>query len=710
MKTNPKDRLPGGYVAYVMVVSTAAILTFMLIFAYKRALLSQSVQSDIQLRMDYGEKEDVILRSIVAITPNRAMRAMQNGSAASGSARDSLRWQNIFADAVIQANAGTSITTDGKKTIGRTNSVSSNSGDGALGTTNLIFSNVHGAANTVYVTPGINRTPPAGFPEALVSSDGTVNSNDLVYPIIAGSKNYAGLSAGRYKTLRYPAINFGYAKPGENFLAKRNWWGFSMDLAGHDNGLTSAAVSRREFVLSIYEVPSQLAISASSFVNLGTDGLDWNNIDITGNVFADSAVVEAGVTLPGLSTRSGMKLDRNATIGGQKFDGNPFQPGVREEFEVANGGYFPISMPSESGRAAFIPINRGVDFFDYHSVTNGDESNTLSTTTWNNYSSGARQCAMRLDVTKVTAGSPGSPTEFRFRYLQGGVQAPPLVLEPIQGTTSVLPRGFTHVANRNDTYYFAEPVDVAYGIASGDSSKLLFKSGVSGNFTFSDAAFGWSGSGTRRGYFRPRVPFTTTVGPQGRICVSVFPERFPKFLAAIGGDDVTVNHSLVVNSDYRSNVAVKKPSFPIGNGDFGLILNECANLSSFTKGFSLVTNYRLYIGSDFNTVSIAAPAGYTGQLPYYPPCSLFAPEKRFGADATPYSVGVTGQIGSLAGKDNNDEEKAARPLDSRGINDSLLNPANTTMNLRPLIDPADLPPVTMMNWLVVMEERRKEFW
>ncbi|MBX3743121.1 MAG: hypothetical protein KF712_19205 [Akkermansiaceae bacterium] len=704
MKTNPKHRLPGGYVAYVMVISTAAILTFMLIFAYKRALLSQSVQSDIQLRMDYGEKEDVILRSIVAITPNRAMRAMQNGSAASGAARDSLRWQNIFADAVIQANAGTSITTDGKKNIGQTNSVSSNAGDGALGTTNLMFGNVHGAASTVYVTPGINRTASTGFPEALVSTDGTVNTNDLVYPIIANNKNYSGLAAKQYKTLQYPAINFGYAKPGENFLAKRNWWGFSMDLADHDDGLTSAALSRRQFVLSIYEVPSQLAISASSFVNLGKykDGVDWNNIDISGNVFADSAVVEAGVTLPGLSTRSGLTLSRNATVGGQKFDGNPFQPGVREQFEVANGGYFPISMPSESGRAAFIPINRGEDFFDRHSVTNDDETNTLSTTRWNEYSSGAKQCAMRLDVTKVTAGTSPSPTEFRFEYYKGGSRRSDL-FPPIQGNATSLPIGFVKVANRNETYTFTEPVDVAYGT----TSKLYFKSGVSGAITFSDAAFGWSGSGTRVGYYRPRVPFTTAVGPQGRICVSVFPERFPKFLAAIGGDNVTVNHSLVVNSDYRSNVLVKKPSFPAASGDFGLILNECANLSSFTKGFSLVTNYRLYIGSDFNTVSIAAPAAYSGTLPYYPPCSLFAPEKRFGADSSPYSVGVTGQIGSLAAKDG---DTPARPLDSRGINDGLLNPANTTMNLRPLIDPADLPPVTMMNWLVVIEERRREFW
>jgi hypothetical protein len=32
------------------------------------------------------------------------------------------------------------------------------------------------------------------------------------------------------------------------------------------------------------------------------------------------------------------------------------------------------------------------------------------------------------------------------------------------------------------------------------------------------------------------------------------------------------------------------------------------------------------------------------------------------------------------------------------------------VNLRPITHPAELPPVTMMNWLVVIEERRKMFY
>jgi hypothetical protein len=32
-----------------------------------------------------------------------------------------------------------------------------------------------------------------------------------------------------------------------------------------------------------------------------------------------------------------------------------------------------------------------------------------------------------------------------------------------------------------------------------------------------------------------------------------------------------------------------------------------------------------------------------------------------------------------------------------------------TVNLQPIVHPAELPPITMKNWLVVLEERRKEF-
>ena len=109
MKPSPHKRWKAGFISYLLVITTGTILTLLMIFAYKKAILGRDVQKDVALRADYAEKEDTILRSIVAITPNRAIRAMQSGSSASSTVSDPLRWQNIFTESLVLANAGTSI-------------------------------------------------------------------------------------------------------------------------------------------------------------------------------------------------------------------------------------------------------------------------------------------------------------------------------------------------------------------------------------------------------------------------------------------------------------------------------------------------------------------------------------------------------------------------------------------------------------------------
>jgi len=90
-----------------------------------------------------------------------------------------------------------------------------------------------------------------------------------------------------------------------------------------------------------------------------------------------------------------------------------------------------------------------------------------------------------------------------------------------------------------------------------------------------------------------------------------------------------------------------------------------------------------------------------------PPCSLFAPEKRYGVEVDPFAVSLSGQIGSLA---SDTVTNAVRPLDSRSVSGAEIGANRITVNLSPLRHPAELPPVTMMNWLVVLEERRSEYY
>lgn len=710
MKTNTIRRSPAGYVSFVMVLATSSVLMILMVFAYRRATNSHSVQSSVQLQVDYSEKEEALLRSIVAIVPNRAIRAMQDQSNVTSNST-SLKWESIFNDALVLANARQSISTEVLNSISPNSAVKvANSGDSTMTDASRIFKKINSESN--YVTAGINSALGTGYPLPLTCGDSLDSSRDLTWPIISRTKRQGGSAAvwstyADFNLLQYPNINFGYATPGQPFVAKRNWWAFSVDLTAHDATLTRAVKSKRNMVLSIYEIPSQLAISASSFMTLGqhASGGAWEGINITGGVFAGRAVVEGSTGLAALATRRGAAISANATVGNERFEGaDPLKPGVREEFYLTKGQFFPVSLASESGRAAFIPINRGADYFDR--LAHASESSTLSSTTWNNYSIGALQCAMRLDVTQAASSTDKTPTVLRFSYFKSGSRQN-LTLPLTAGVETGLPPGYVYCAEENQTYNFGTTVvDVAYG-KKGD---FAYKSAVTGSITFNNATFGDPLVGTlKSGYFRPSYPFEIKPLPSGKTCIAVYPKRFPAFLTALRADNTAVNHSLVVNVDYTlstGSALLTKPSIPCTELDYGVILQECGDLRGFTRGFSLVTNLRLYFGDDFNVVATTPPSGYTPTGLYYPPCSIFTPEKRYGVEIDPFAVSLSGQVGSLAGES---VAEPIRPLESKTMSGGSLPANRVQANLRPITHPSELPPVSMMNWLVLLEERKAEF-
>jgi len=712
---------PAGFVSYVLVLSTGLMLTLLMVFAYRSALHSQSVQASVNLQLDYAEKEDNVLRSIVAIAPNRAIQAMRSGSNVSGT-RETLTWERILTDSLVQANAGQALTPAAMEALGLGGSIAANPGNSSLSTPSLVFGK---ATGTAWTQAGINQNLGSGFPPALNSVDSNVTSRDGLYPIISNAKIYGDLAKdrlnevllpvnpySRHNIIKYPKINFGYASPGEPFVAKRNWWAFSMNLAANDAALTGMVRPTRDFVLSIYEIPSQLAISASAFTSIGThsSGDVWENISVEGNVYASRAHITGDTVLESLASRRGMELSDAAVIGGQNFVGKPFQPGVREQYEVnrgnligtgalEDGAFFPLSLPSESGRAAFIPITRGAMFFDRFAEP--ADVNTLSPTTWNNYSIGALQCAMQLDIVECVSDTNPTPTVLRFSYLKNQLRITTL-LPQVTGIISTLPDGYVKVADENQSKAFGEEVvDVAYG-ANG---KFYFQTAVKGTVMFNNTRFGDPIVGTfKAGYARPAKPFEIKNLKNGKVCMTVFPERLPGFLTRIGADGPAVNNSLVVNVDYKTSLKLRKPEG--SEQDYGVILEECADLRLFTRGFSLVTNLRLYIGDDFNIVATTPPSGYSPPGDYYPPCSLFAPEKRYGVEADPYALQLAGQVGSLASENS---ETPVHLLDSIGMSGVPINSKRIRAELSQIRHPADLPPITMMNWLVVLEERRREF-
>ncbi|MFD2255139.1 hypothetical protein ACFSSA_00485 [Luteolibacter algae] len=730
MKTSLHKKYPAGYVSLLVVVTMSLFMLLMMVFAYKRALNVQAVQADIQTQTDYREKEETILRSIVAITPNRAIGAMQDGSGADDGANSrSLRFVNIFREALIQSNAATSVSPELLESMDLADVYTGNTGDSRLNATGRMFKSI--LRNTGNVTSGLNRSADdlgEGFPPAL-NSDNTISDDDI-YPLITDEKKYGALALAsdpdlldpddderyeKFNLLRYPQINFGYSRPGDPFVAKRNWWAFTMDLADHDDNVTRLARFRRQFVLSIYEIPSQLPISASSFMALGQhasgEAWDQNRVNIEGNIFAGRAQVEGDTALEGLASRRGFELDNNSTIGGQNFTGNPFEPGVRERFRLTEGDFFPVSLSSESGKAAFVPINRGEDYFDRFAHIPAVD--TLSPTSWDDYSVGALQCKMQLDIKD--AAPDGSITELRFSYYRNG-RRQSLDIPVAAGVVSDLQEGYTRSVGENYSATFTTPVDLAYG----ENGHYYYIYNFTGTVRFDNSTFGDPIRGTYKyGYWRTHIPMPfekKTLDHNLQPCIAIYPQRFRAYLAALGADGLDVNNSLVINVDYPGSSNLAPPQTASGHGayrqesDYGLILQECSDLTDFSTGFSLVTNLRLYIGDDFNvTPATQIPDGYTpptGRI-YYPPCSLFSPEKRYGVSYAPYAVELSGQIGSVASEN---AVNPVHPLDATDVTGSIMEAERLRVNLSTISHPAELPPITMMNWLILLEERRAEFY
>jgi hypothetical protein len=313
---------------------------------------------------------------------------------------------------------------------------------------------------------------------------------------------------------------------------------------------------------------------------------------------------------------------------------------------------------------------------------------------------------MRLDITDCVSVANKTPIKLRFSYLKGGTRQE-LNMDLVNSTYVGLAPGYLFACNEDQTYDFGTAVvDLAYG----KNGSYGYENGATGMVTFNTARFGDPAVGVAKsGYYKPSYPFEVKQLPTGKVCIAVYPSRIANFLKSLGADDTSVNSSLAVNVDYSTTTGsanLTKPSIPCSDLDYGLIMQECSDLTSFTKGFSLVTNLRTYIGDDFNIVSTSPPSGYNPPGTYYPPCSLFMPEKRYGVETDPYAVNVTGQVGSLA---SDTDVSPVRPLDSKAVSGSTFGSSRITVNLSPITHPAELPPITMMNWLITISEVRSEF-
>ena len=659
-----------GFASLLVVTSVGIALLIMLVSMYRNTVDAHAVQKNNLLKNDYQQREDAFLRALTNIIPNKAILCMKLGS----DNDESLQWKSIIEDALVMSNSRQALAPEVADSLGITNVRSGNNSDSNLELGAIISAVAGGTTDPDAITSGTNRSANSDYPPPLECSvsDQTIDS---LYPIVSLDKKYGPSASGwvqasasdfpLYNLIDAPELHFNYQNDG-TFIAKHNWWAFEMSFADQDASKTNVITRKKKYLVSLYEIPSQLPISASAFTTFGThsDGTEWSNVSLRGSIFAEKVKTEGAFSTDAISARKGVEVSTSTTVNGTTTGGvtgsNPFVSSVRELAET-QGNIFPISSSSDGGRVSFIPINRGLEFYDRYTGDpdeddpDKDSESRLSPTSWDYYSIGAKQCGMRLDVIDVISSTDQTPTAIRFSYRQD---------DPDDGVVGDL-----------------EQV-----------SKIFSKNPEPGEELWPDLlALGGD-----------IFPFHVDKSYSGRPCIAIYPERLATWLASNNGGFFESNHSISVNVDYVNNLEVAKPPFPSDVGDLAVMLLEAKDLTAFTDGFSLVTNMRLIFTDDVNITPTTTPPGVT--LPtgeeFHPPVSFFSPEKRYGDSGIALKIDIDGQLGSLA-KGNAEPIRIADL--KTGYADQVI-PENIVANLKTIDHPAALPPINMMNWMVVIRE------
>lgn len=671
MKTPSCQKRSGenGYATMSMVASISLLIISMLAYTLIGSIRSFDGQARAQVKQDYSQKEDAILSALIHIVPNKAMGAMRQGSASDTSA---YTWDTIFSQALAMANAEQAVSPQLLNSLNLGTAISANTGD-------TTFTNVSQFVNAPAGTysGGSNRVNGGNWWEYIMLGDARVGPKipaalqlphstyllDKQYPIISFDKTYVswytkglGLSADTYplyNLIQYPDVKFGYKRPGEYFVAKRNWWVFSLTFGSHNQQLTGIPPVTKDYVLSIYEVPSQIPLSAAALMKVGkfADGTNWENVSLDGSIFADNLTTEGTVALSAgaISARKSVTVSGQTSVSGRTVEQGFDSLGASEQRATAtntgaNSGqsnFYDASVGGNVGKVAFIPINPGTDTFINQS--DGNASERISPTGWNAYSRAAPKGQMTLEIRSVTSSSDQMPTSIRFSYRNS--------------SNALVTTTYTRGSNW--------PTDVQTG----------------GN------AF----------------PFQTAALENAKRVLIVHMDRLPAFIAGLSSTGgMSLNNSLYIFPRTGSS-SVKIPSIPSLTSDMAVSLRGGNNLTSYTSGFSLVSRYRVYIADSLNNVQVPAPAnsGISAGTTYYPPLSIFAPEKRFGESLSIQSpIELSGQLSSL----KTGSADTYNPLELLSGSDARVPAGSLNADLTALRSPAELPPIHMMNWLVTIEE------
>jgi hypothetical protein len=550
-------------------------------------------------KVDIATREDALMREILQQT---ATGMLPGTNGVTGSI---LNWTAIMTNAANNLRATSYVDPAELAALpGLTGVIPANMGDTAgtlLGIfqgyqQEVPFGGTSGVANLLPTYNGTVQPPLMNWSSANATLSATTAAT-TPQEFFLGSLNTAGTpatqsSGNRWAQLTYPNIRFGYKQPGNLFVARRVWWRIpvvyqtAQQTVEDQAGVNRYPSAPANYVLSVYEIPSQLPISGNANLQIGADsgGTAWgNNISVTGSVSANQINLYGG-TYNGASSRQKVTVSNPATVGGVAYadstDSAFDQPGTREQMALTQtpSGAAPVSVAGNDGKVLLVPVMPGNDFYMAAPGT---------PTHWDLYARPYYRCRIRVIISGTNSTIIYSPNQTPTTNTAAGAITVQIIVLPDPSSSPDQILGFPDsAATTNQTFTQAS-------IAAGGLPAYM-------NYT------------------------STSTGDRNILAIDV-----GNMVKALGSP-------AQLYSIYIGSNPTTEPDAPSTASDPGVAITDTNDLHAFTSGLSIVTNQTLYLLDAFNQVAPTVPT------------SLYAPHLRYGISAISVQVNLTGQVAVVA--------------------------------------------------------------
>jgi len=527
-------------------------------------------------KVDIATREDALMREILQQTATGMLPGTNGGTSSI------LNWTAIMTDAANNLRATSYVDPAELAALpGLTGVIPANTGDTA-GTLLGIFQGYNqevpyggtsGLANVVSPYNATVQPPLMNWSGNATLSSATALTTPQEF--FLGSQYTAGVTASvtklsasnRWGQIIYPAIRFGYKQPGNQFVARRVWWRIPVvyqtaqqtveDQVGVDRYKSAPA----NYVLSVYEIPSQLPISGNANLQIGADtsGTAWGSgITVTGSIYGDQIQLYGG-TYSGVSSRQHLNVVNPATVGGVAYsdstDSTFDQPGTREQMALTQtpGAAAPVSVAGNDGKVLLVPVMPGNDFYMAAPGT---------PTHWDLYARPYYKCRIRVIISGTK---------------------PTIIYSPNQTPTTNTTAGAITV----QIIVLSDP-------SSSPDQILGFPDSAATTTTFTQTSIATGG-------LPPYMNYTSTAaGDRNILAIDVV-----NMVKALGSGLPAQLYSIYIGSN------------PTTASDPGIAITDTHDLSTFTSGLSIVTNQTLYLLDAFNQGTTQPPTSlYAPQVRY----------------------------------------------------------------------------------------------